>query len=98
MKNGVCPKCSSRELFAIDEAMVPNYEFSNSVEPFTLTAHYGDTAETSFLGLPKQARSVVRVEVRICARCSYAELYAKDLEVLARFAKDGHGGVRRISS
>jgi len=96
MKNGgKCPKCGSGEVFVIDEARIPDYQYSDSVQPLTLTAHYGPTGETGFLGMEKSDRVPVRIEAYVCARCAFTELYAKDLDVLARFAQQRAGNVRR---
>ena len=57
-KTGTCPKCESKDLFVVDEARIPNYEYSNSVVPLTLTAHYTDTGEKGLLGGPKKARII----------------------------------------
>ena len=92
---GPCPKCQSRDVFVIDQAQIPNYEYSNSVVPLTLTAHYGPTGETGFLGMGKSERVPVRIEAYVCSSCAFTELYAKDLDVLARFAAEGVGNVRR---
>lgn len=96
MKNGgPCPRCGAVDRYVIDEAKIPNYEYSNSVEPLTLTAAYTTTGESGLFG-DKQARIPVRVEAWVCAGCAHTELYAKDLDVLARFADERLGGVRRI--
>lgn len=96
MKNGEpCPKCGAGDRYVIDEAKIPNYEYANSVEPLTLTAAYTSTGASGFFG-DKQARIPVRIEAWICAGCAYTELYAKDLDVLERFAREQLGGVRRV--
>ncbi len=96
MKNGeACPKCESDDVYVIDEAQIPDYRFSNSGRPLTLTAHFGPTGETGFLGAEKSERVPVRIDAYVCARCGYAEIHAKDLDVLARFAREGAGNVRR---
>lgn len=97
MKNATaCPKCASSEMYVIDEALIPDYRYANSTQPLTLTAHYGPTGETGFFG-DKSARVPVRIEAYVCAACAYTELFAKDLEVLAQFARAGAGNVRKIS-
>jgi predicted nucleic-acid-binding Zn-ribbon protein len=96
--NATCPKCASQDLFAIDRALMPDHESSNTVVPVTLTAHYGPTGEQGWLGNPVHAVSSVPIEVWVCARCAYVELYAKDLRQLGLMAEDGSGGVRRVSS
>lgn len=95
MKNGACPKCDERDVYAIDQVLVPNYEYVNTIEPFTLTAHYGESGKYGLFGA-KKARLGVYAEARVCSACGYTELYAKDLQLLARFAAAGHGGVRRV--
>jgi predicted nucleic-acid-binding Zn-ribbon protein len=93
---GPCPKCASRELYVIDEALIPDYQSSNYAYPLTLTAHYGPTGEMGFFG-DKSKRVPVRIEAYVCATCAYTELFAKDLEVLAQFARTGAGNVRKLA-
>ena len=96
MKNGeACPKCESDEVYVVDEAQIPDYQYSNSVRPLTLTAHYGPTGATGFLGMEKSERTPVRIDAYVCAKCAFTELYAKDLDVLERFAREGVGNVRK---
>jgi len=96
VKDGVCPRCESTDLYAIDEVLIGAPDSVNGVFPFALTAHYGYTGETGFLGMGTQRRTEITVEARVCARCAYTELYAKDLDELANFANEGVGGVRRL--
>ncbi len=96
VKNTACPKCQGSELYAIDEVLVIEHDSANGAHPFTLTSHYGGTGEPGFLGMEKQVRTAVKAEARVCASCAYTELYAKNLDVLARFAKEKLGGVRRL--
>lgn len=92
-----CAQCGSKDAFIIDEALIPNYEYANSVESLTLTAAYAETGEVGLLGA-KHARFRVRVEAKICAECGHTELYSKDLDVLARFARQKLGNVRRVTT
>ncbi|MCA9637217.1 MAG: hypothetical protein KC420_14420 [Myxococcales bacterium] len=90
-----CPRCEGRAFFVVDPVKSPNYEFSNALEPLGLTGFYGESGETSFLGAPKKARQIVELEAWVCEGCGYAELYAKDLALLAAMAGRGDG-VRRV--
>lgn len=94
-QSGECPKCESTEILVIDEAQIPNYEYSNSVNPLTLTAHYGAYGGAGFFGGAKMERACVGIEAYVCGKCAYTELFAKDLELLERFAQEGVGNVRR---
>jgi predicted nucleic-acid-binding Zn-ribbon protein len=89
-----CPKCGARDRYVIEEARTPHPKFINAVRPLTLTAEYAETGESGLFG-DKMDQIYVSVEARVCAGCAYTELYAKDLEVLERFAQEGLGGVRR---
>ncbi|MGE5787515.1 MAG: hypothetical protein ACM3ZE_23175 [Myxococcales bacterium] len=90
-----CVGCGSKDAFIIDEALIPNYESSNTVESLTITAAYAETGEVGLLG-SKHERYRVRLEAKVCAECGHTELYSKDLDVLARFARQKIGNVRRI--
>ena len=95
MKHGKpCPKCDAVDCYVIDEAKIPDYQTSDAVAPMTLTAAYASTGQGGFFGA-KQSRIPVRIEAVVCAGCAYTELYAKDLDVLQRFARSQLGGVRR---
>lgn len=91
-----CAHCGSKDAFVVDEALIPNYEYANSVESLTITAAYAETGDVGLLGA-KHARFRVRLEAKICAECGATELYAKDLDVLARFARQRLGNVRRVT-
>lgn len=95
--SGKCPKCPSQDFFVVEEVQSPNYEYSNSIKPVTLTSHYGSYGEKGLLGGPKQTRAGVHMEAWVCAGCGYTELYAKDMERLADFAERGVAGVRKQS-
>lgn len=89
-----CPKCAGDDRYTIEKVLVADYTSANAMNPFTLTAHYGETGETGFLGA-KMERAVVRSRATVCAACGYTDLYALDLPVLERLAQERHGGVRR---
>ena len=93
-QSGMCPKCGATEIFVVDEARLPNYEYSNSVVPLTLTSHYTTTGETGLLGGPKMGRASVHLAAHVCGRCGAVEWYAKDLDVLRRLASEPDAGVR----
>lgn len=90
-----CPRCSGDDRYAIQQVLLADNSSANGVDNFTLTAHWGETGETGVFGA-KMARSAVRAEAVVCAKCGYTELYAKDLAVLERFAAERQGGVRRL--
>jgi len=96
MKQGGCPKCRGLDLYEIEEALVPDYSSNNASYPLTLTAHYGRTGEIGIFG-DKMARVGVRVSAYVCASCAHTELYAKDLDTLAKLAAQRAGGVRKVT-
>jgi len=83
-----CPKCEGAKIYVIDQAKIPNYEYSNSSNPLTLYAHYGPTGEKGFFGA-KEQRVGATIEAWVCAGCGYSELYASPLSILERFAELG---------
>jgi hypothetical protein len=93
MKRGICTKCDGKDVYEITEALAPHPRYINSVLPVTLTAHYGPTGDTGFFG-DKMGQVSVRVSAFVCGACGYTELYAKDLDRLARMAARGEGNVR----
>jgi predicted nucleic-acid-binding Zn-ribbon protein len=95
MKKGACPKCQGRDMYEIEEALLPDRDSANMSYPLTLTAHYGPTGKMGFFG-DKMDRAEVRVTACVCATCAYTELYAKELASLAMFAEQGVGGVRKV--
>ncbi len=81
----------------VEEARMPNYEFSNSVVPLTLSSYYTETGEKGFLGGPKMGRISVHLEAYVCGACGAVEWHAKDLDVLRRLATTAGSGVRPVS-
>ena len=92
---GECPKCGCTEILVVDEALIPNYEFSNSVEKLTLTAHYGEYGARGAFGSTKKSRVGVGMHAFVCGKCAYIEFYANDLDVLRQFATNRVGNVRK---
>jgi len=90
MKTGACPKCNHREVYEIEEALVPDYRYSNSVRPFTVTAAHGPFGKNM-----KDERIAVHVAAFVCASCAYSELYARDLAALETLARSNAGNVRK---
>ena len=96
MKNtGACPKCRSTELLVVDEARLPNYEFSNAVVPLTLSSHYMETGEKGLLGGAKKGRLSVHLEAYVCGACGFVEWHAKDLDALRAIANEHGSAVRK---
>ena len=93
-----CASCGHGEFYEVPTARVPNYEFSNSIEDLTLTAHYGPTGETGLFGAAKHDRVGIRMSARVCAKCGHIHWFVKDLAQLAEFADAGHAGVRRVTA
>lgn len=81
-----CASCGETKGFVVSEALVPNYEYSNSVEPLTLTA----------ANLEKEKRVPVKLSARVCGGCGRVELFVKDLAVLERFATLQVGNVKKL--
>jgi predicted nucleic-acid-binding Zn-ribbon protein len=99
-KSLVCPKCQGRRFLEIDKVMIPNYEYSNSVEPFTLTAVYMETGveTTGIFGSKEMARIGAEASAFVCGGCGYTELFAKDLAILEHLASAAKGGVRVVDA
>ena len=99
-KSLVCPKCQGQRFFEIDKMLVPNYEYANSVEPFTLTAAYTETGQVTqgFFGGAEMARIGAEASAFVCAGCGYTEVYARELDVLEDFASKGVAGVRVVDA
>jgi predicted nucleic-acid-binding Zn-ribbon protein len=99
-KSLICPKCRGQRFFEIEKMLVPNYEFANSVEPFTLTAAYTETGVVTkgIFGGPETARYGAEASAFVCAGCGYTELYARQLDVLEHFASRQLGGVRVVEA
>ena len=89
-----CPACGGTGAFVVSKAQVPNYEYSNSIVPLTLTAHYGETGESGLFGAPVKKRSTVGLRARVCRSCGHVSWFVRELDRLAEFAEKGHGGVR----
>jgi predicted nucleic-acid-binding Zn-ribbon protein len=90
-----CLRCGGDDRYEIEELLLADDGSANGVNPLTLTAHDGETGAAGLTGAAKTARAVVRAAAKVCVSCGYAELYAKDLPVLARLAQEGNGGVLR---
>jgi predicted nucleic-acid-binding Zn-ribbon protein len=99
-KSLVCPKCQGQRFFEIDKMLVPNYEYANSVEPFTLTAAYTETGQVTkgFFGGAEMARIGAEASAFVCAGCGYTEVHARGLDVLEELASKGEGGVRVVDA
>lgn len=88
-----CLACGGTKAYAVTEALVPNYEYSNSVEPLTLTAANLDKESPGFFS-PTE-RVPVKMSARVCAGCGRVDFFVQDLAVLERFARARAGNVRR---
>lgn len=95
MKNGPCPKCQCRDLYAIERVEIPDHDSANLVQPFALATHYGESGERGFFGASME-RTYVGASALVCAACGYTELYTKALATLADFAARGVAGVRKV--
>jgi predicted nucleic-acid-binding Zn-ribbon protein len=91
MKTGACPKCNGTELYEIEKMLVENHRYSNSVETFSLTAGYGMYGKNM-----ANERVAVGARAYVCAKCSYTEIYADDMETLERLAVAGTHQVRKV--
>jgi hypothetical protein len=78
----------------VQEALIPNYEYSNSAEPLTLTVANLDKQKPGLLSSTE--RVSVKLSARVCGGCGRVELFAKDLSVLERFAAANAGNVRKF--
>ena len=96
MKNGPCPKCQSRDLIHVEDVQTPDTQSANLIYSSALTAHYGPSGETGFFGA-KNTRVAVYLEAFVCAKCSYTELYAKNLPLLAELAGHQQAGARKLT-
>ena len=86
-QNLTCPKCAGKKIWAIEKMEQPNYEYSNSVNPFPVVAR----AVTS-----RKRRAVGAFDVLICAGCGYTEWYARDFGDLEELAEDPRHNVRLL--
>lgn len=89
-----CPRCGHTEFYVVDQARMPNYEYSNSAVPMTLTAHYGDTGKKGLLGSSSKERVGVEMSARVCGGCGVISWFVRDMAQLSQFAQRGWGGVR----
>ncbi|NVB84407.1 MAG: hypothetical protein HOV81_38890 [Kofleriaceae bacterium] len=97
MKAGKCANCDGEKVYEITEALLTHHKYANAFLPLTLTAYYGPTGEAGFFG-DKLDRVTVRVSAFVCGGCGYSELYAKDLDRLAKMAVKGEGNVRPVKA
>ena len=95
MKNGPCPKCQNRDLYAIERVEIPDHASANLVQPFALATHYGESGERGFFGASMD-RTYVGSTALVCAACGYTELYTKALAKLEDSAARGVAGVRKV--
>jgi hypothetical protein len=86
-----CASCGKTAHYLVPRAQLPNYESSNGVEVFTLTAHYGETGETGLFGVPQKERTGIELSARVCAACGHVAWFVPQLNQLARFAEKGWG-------
>jgi len=89
-----CANCGEIKGFAVQEALIPNYEYSNSAEPLTLTVANLDKPNGGRLSGTE--RVSVKLSARVCGGCGRVELFVKDLGVLERLATSNAGNVRRL--
>lgn len=89
-----CVVCGESKGYLVSEALVPNYEYSNSVEPLTLTAANVDKENPGFFSSTE--RVGVKMTARVCGGCGRIEFFAQDLAVLERFARLRAGNVRKV--
>jgi len=89
-----CASCGETTGFLVQEALIPNYEYSNSAEPLTLTVANLDEQNPGLLSSTE--RVSVKLSARACGGCGRVELFAKDLAVLERFAAANAGDVRKL--
>ena len=91
MKTGGCPKCKSTELFEIEQMTTPNWRYSNSVEVVTVAAGHGPYGKNM-----KNERIHVKASAYVCAKCSYMEMYASDMDILERLATAGTHHIKKV--
>jgi len=85
-----CPKCNGRRLWVIDPLRVPTESATGAVLP--LVPHQGKVG--GFLQLTA-LNPVGKLELFVCARCGYSELWAGEI---ARLAPDPENGVRLLDA
>lgn len=77
----------------MNEATTPNPRYANTVTPQAVVAAWVPAAKGGLFGGGE--RLACTLSARIFVGCGRVDWYAKDLQLLARFAADGTAGVSR---
>ena len=90
-----CSACGETSGYLVTEVVSPNYEFSNAIEPLTLTAAMLENKKAGLFS-SAQERVPVKLAARVCGGCARVEFFVQDLALLERFAAAGIGNVRKF--
>ena len=77
MKNGICPKCGSKEIMA--DVTVKDVGNSGPY-PLRVEVEEPEPAKRSFIWTPRSATGNIRAW--ICSQCGFTELYTNNLAEL----------------
>jgi predicted nucleic-acid-binding Zn-ribbon protein len=91
-QSGLCPKCTSDELFIVETVTQPNQDSINGTHATTVFAVYTETGERGLLGNKSRRYEAGTFEAWVCSQCGFTEWYAKHAnEVLGEMARRGEG-------
>lgn len=89
-KTRQCTSCQGKAFYVVDEVKSPNYEYSNMFNAVGLTGVYASSPDAGFFSGGKK-RFTCTLEAWVCKGCGLTQLYAKDMDVLARVEREGKG-------
>jgi predicted nucleic-acid-binding Zn-ribbon protein len=78
MKDGICPKCSSKEIMA--NVKVRDWAYRNPKHPLHVAIDEPEPADKGMFWIGDGASG--EVQAWICSQCGYTELYTDNLEKL----------------
>ncbi len=85
MKDGLCPKCGSKDVMAAVEV---RDDGRNGNHPLRVVVEEPEPARHSAVWV--QGQSTGEVRAWICSSCGYTELYTGNLAALAKSYRRGH--------
>jgi predicted nucleic-acid-binding Zn-ribbon protein len=92
----ICPKCQGRSFYVLQPARMPDGQTANGTLPIALAAEYKSKGQARFLSDPHEMIAA-EVDSWVCAHCGFAELYARDVRVLAYLASTGSPHVKFVT-
>lgn len=91
----VCAKCNNRSFYVLQPARMPDEQTGSGTIPLALAAEYMSKGQPGFLADPHEMIAAY-VDAWVCAHCGFAELYARDVRVLAHLVSRGSPHVRYV--